>query len=105
MKPFLAELAQIIQEKHRSFEHLIVIFPNRRAILYFRKHLSSLLNKPAFAPKLLTIEDYFSSLSKLKVPDKLELIHILYKVYYDVVLERKESDAEPEPFHQFYFLG
>ena len=106
MKPFLAELAQIIQAKHRSFEQLTIIFPNRRAILYFRKHLSALLNKPAFSPRLITIEDYFSGLSNLKVPDKLELIHLLYEVYYEVVWNGKKSDtSEPEPFHQFYFWG
>lgn len=106
MKPFLAELAHIIQGKYRSFERLTIVFPNRRAILYFRKHLSSLLNRPTFAPKLLTIEDYFGSLSNLKVPDKLELIHRLYEVYNEVVLNAGMSKSmEPEPFHQFYFWG
>lgn len=106
MKPFLAELAHIIHGKYRSFDKLTIVFPNRRAILYFRKHLSSLLNKPTFAPKLLTIEDYFGSLSNLKVPDKLELIHRLYEVYNEVVLNAgAPKSIEPEPFHQFYFWG
>ncbi|HZB12808.1 MAG TPA: PD-(D/E)XK nuclease family protein, partial [Chryseolinea sp.] len=103
MQPFLAELANSIQTKYRTFDKLTIVFPNRRAILYFRKHLSTLLSKPAFAPKLLTIEDYFNSLSNLKTPDKLELIHHLYEVYYDVVLDRREGNNEP--FHQFYFWG
>jgi CRISPR/Cas system-associated exonuclease Cas4 (RecB family) len=106
MKPFLAELAKNIYEKHRSFEELTIVFPNRRAILYFRKHLSALLNKPAFAPRLVTIEDYFLSLSNLKVPDKLELIHMLYNVYYDIVSVASPSKTiDREPFHQFYFWG
>lgn len=103
MKSFLAELAEHIHRKHRSFDRLTIVFPNRRAILYFRKHLSSLLNKPAFAPKLYTIEEYLLSLSKLKVPDRLELIYRLYKVYNSVVLEHVK--VEQEPFHQFYFWG
>src|SRR5688500_15634779 len=106
MNPFLGELAKSIYEKHRSFEELTIVFPNRRAILYFRKHLSALLNKPAFAPRLVTIEDYFLSLSNLKVPDKLELIHTLYDVYYDIVLDASPSKTiDREPFHQFYFWG
>ena len=106
MRPFLAELANTIHGKYRSFDKLTIVFPNRRAILYFRKYLSSLLSKPAFAPRLLTIEDYFNSLSSLKTPDKLELIHHLYEVYHEVVLDgRKLNDADIEPFHQFYFWG
>src|SRR5688572_30218435 len=106
MRPFLSELANSIHEKYRSFDNLTIVFPNRRAILYFRKYLSSQLSKPAFAPKLLTIEDYFSSLSNLKMPDKLELIHHLYEVYNDVVLDGGQVNAaDKEPFHQFYFWG
>src|SRR5688572_22533854 len=105
MRPFLSELANSIHEKYRSFDKLTIVFPNRRAILYFRKHLSVLLSKPAFAPKLLTIEDYFFSLSNLKVPDKLELIHRLYQVYNEVVLDGKAKGLDAEPFHQFYFWG
>jgi len=106
MKPFLAELASTIYTNHRPFDKITIVFPNRRAILYFRKHLSALLNKPAFAPRLLTIEDYFTSLSSLKVPDKLDLIHRLYHSYNEVVLEGGASKSlQAEPFHQFYFWG
>lgn len=106
MKPFLYELAQKIYEKYRSLDKLTIVFPNRRAIIYFRKHLSSQLTKPAFAPRLLTIEDYFLSLSKLKVPDKLELIYRLYQTYNNVVSKGANAKGEdPEPFHQFYFWG
>lgn len=106
MKHFLHELGHQICEKYRSFDKLTIVFPNRRAIIYFRKHLSSQLTRPAFAPRMLTIEDYFASLSNLVVPDKLDLIYRLYEVYNEVVLDRNLSkDGEPEPFHEFYFWG
>jgi PD-(D/E)XK nuclease superfamily len=106
MKPFLYELAQQIYQKYRSFDNLTIVFPNRRAIIYFRKHLSAQLNKPAFAPRMLTIEDYFSSLSNLVVPDKLDLVYRLYEVYNDVVVDGNRSKIkEREPFHEFYFWG
>jgi CRISPR/Cas system-associated exonuclease Cas4 (RecB family) len=106
MKPFLAELAQTIHSKYRSFDQMTIIFPNRRAILYFRKHLSALLHRPAFSPRLLTIEDYFISLASFKVPDKLELVHRLYEVYNKVIVDSSRlQNLEPEPFHQFYFWG
>lgn len=102
MKPFLFEIAEQTVNASHSLEGITFVFPNRRAILYFRKYLSQLLSKPAFSPRLLTIEDFVTGMSPLKVPDKLELIHRLYKTYYSVI----DPGASPaEPFDQFYFWG
>jgi hypothetical protein len=95
MKKFLYELAESIHKEHPRLDDLSVIFPNRRAILYFRKHLSTFLDKPSFAPRLITIEDFFKDLSDLNIPDKLELNYRLYRVYKEVVLKQNPS---PEPF-------
>lgn len=101
MKSFLQEVAAAIYQTHRnSLENVTLIFPNRRAALYFRKHLAGLLDKPAFSPGLLTIEDFIGTFSKLRVPEKLQLIYKLYKVYQQVVPE-----SAGETFDQFYFWG
>jgi hypothetical protein len=102
MKKFLYELAETINKEHRQLDAMTVIFPNRRAVLYFRKHLSTFLEKPVFAPRLMTIEDFFASLTNLSVPDKLELNYRLYRAYKEIVL--KQSPAA-EPFDKFYFWG
>ena len=104
MRSFLHELAEQIYKEHPQLDGLTLVFPNRRAALYFQKHLSSLLTKPAFAPKLITIEDFISDFSELKVPDKLELIHRLHRTYQKVMLSGGENRS-PEPFDQFYFWG
>ena len=65
MKTFLEEVAEKIYKEHPRLEDTTIVFPNRRAALFFRKHLSSFLNKPAFAPRILTIED----LPDTKVPN------------------------------------
>jgi hypothetical protein len=106
MKSFLEELAESVLKKHASLDELTIVFPNRRAILYFRKHLADLLDKPMFAPRLVTIEEFFGSLSSLYVPDRLELVHRLYTVYSEVMSTRQDGeDAVREPFDQFYFWG
>src|SRR5690349_21748688 len=98
MKSFLQELAEKLIAKHPVLSQLTIVFPNRRASLFFRKHLSHLLNKPTFAPSLITIEDFISQQSTLEVPDKLELVHRLYKAYQQTIQIN-------EPFDQFYFWG
>ena len=64
MKSFLADLAAQIYKDHPTLDETTIVFPNRRAIIYFRKHLGELLNKPAFAPRFLTIEDFIGTFSK-----------------------------------------
>lgn len=103
MKTFLEELAEKVYKQHPVLDEVTIVFPNRRAILYFRKHLSTLLQKPVFPPKLLTIEDFFGSFSSLKIPDKLELIYQLYKVYNGVL--HPVSEGERGGVDQFYFWG
>lgn len=98
MKPFLKELAERIIQGPAPLDKLTFIFPNRRAVLYFRKHVSQLIHKPAFAPRLLTIEDFIGRLSPLQVPDKLELVYRLYKAYHSIV-------PVEETFDTFYFWG
>jgi hypothetical protein len=105
MKPFLQELAELVYKQYgSSLSEVTMVFPNRRAILYFRKHLSELLSKPAFSPSLVTIEDFIAGFSVLKIPDKLELIYQLQRVYNEVV--RSSAPAEQlGGMDQFYFWG
>lgn len=106
MKTFLQEIAEeVVRDHGKKMDSLTIVFPNRRASLYFRKHLSALLDRPAFSPELLTIEDFISRFSRLQVPDKLQLIHELHKVYHNVLARSDRSGSPPETFDQFYFWG
>lgn len=104
MKTFLQELAEKVYKDFPVLEEVTLVFPNRRASLYFRKHLGMLLSKPAFAPRLLTIEDFISGFSAAKVPDKLELIYILHAVYQQLIRDEDE-ESSPDGIDQFYFWG
>ncbi|MBZ0245335.1 MAG: PD-(D/E)XK nuclease family protein [Cyclobacteriaceae bacterium] len=97
MQPFLKDIAQKIVT-HPNLSKLTLVFPNRRAALFFQKYLSECLTKPAWSPKLISIESFFSSLSDLREPDRLSLIYRLYKVYNEVM-------KSEEPFDRFYFWG
>jgi CRISPR/Cas system-associated exonuclease Cas4 (RecB family) len=98
LTPFLSELAEKLFRDRKQLDAVTLVFPNRRAALYFRKYLSQFIDKPAFAPTLITIEEFIGSFSTLQVPDKLELIYRLHGTYTNVV--KREED-----FDQFYFWG
>lgn len=98
MKPFLKELAEDIISNNLQLDKLTIVFPNRRAALFFNKYLTESLSNPSWSPRLLSIEEFFSGLSDLQEPDRLSLIFRLYKVYTSVL-------KNEEPFDQFYFWG
>ena len=103
MESFLKEKARKIYQEHPNPDVLTIVFPNRRAALYFRKHLSEMISKPIFAPNLITIEEFISGFSTLKVPDKLDLVHRLHTTYREVMGDIPSS--RNESFDQFYFWG
>jgi hypothetical protein len=102
MKTFLYDLAAELHHASIPLEECTIVFPNRRAALYFRKHLSEVIQKPVFAPRLITIEEFFASLHTGQVPDKLDLIHELHKTYQQVM---STTQTRAETFDEFYFWG
>lgn len=75
------------------------VFPNRRAGLFFRKYLSEEVGSTMFAPRLLTINECFRSLSTLTVPDQMMLIFRLYRTYCDI------QKGHAESFDSFLYWG
>jgi hypothetical protein len=75
-----------------------LVFPNRRAGLYFLKYLSKLTVKPVWSPAVKTINELFSLNSSLQVAENEALIFELYKIYLDL-------DPKAESFDNFYFWG
>ena len=98
MKPFLKELAEKLIESNAHLEQLTIVFPNKRAALFFRKYLAELLHKPVWSPSLISLEELFAEHTTLQEVDRLDLVFRLFSVY------RKEINNK-ESFDQFYFWG
>lgn len=98
MNAFLNEIAEKLLREYPDPETVTLVFPNRRASLYFRKYFAAHINKPTFSPRLITVEEFIQSYSTANVPDKLELVYRLYKTYQAVTHTQ-------EPFDRFYFWG
>lgn len=96
---FLERIARLLHEQSGSDlrDHCLV-FPSRRAGLYFLKYYSALLDKPAWTPSIMTIGEFFSSFSNLAIADNEILLFELYKVY-------RKLNPSAESFDEFYFWG
>lgn len=95
---FIAEVAQRVLADNASMENTVVVFPNRRAGLFFRKELAKLIDKPVFMPEVYSLEDYLMRYSPYEKIETLEAIFELFEVYKVV---KKQS----ETFDKFFFWG
>ena len=99
MTPFLQIVARHLYARMKGdLEGLTIIFPNKRAGLFFNTYLRQELTTYAWAPQYVTIDEVFRQLSPLQVADPIELVCRLYRVYL------KQTGRE-ETLDHFYSWG
>lgn len=99
MERFLAGCAKYIIQKHAHHLHEVcLVFPNRRAGVFFSSYLRNEIQKPVIAPEITTIGELFSGYSGYFQAEKLQLVSMLFDEF------RKQTQTT-ETFDQFYFWG
>jgi len=99
MEPFLSLVAQDLHSRYgEELNKINLVFPTRRAGLFFARHLAKLIDKPLWHPKVYSISDLMYMVTDYKAADQLSLILELHKIYCKV----KNSE---ETFDNFYFWG
>jgi len=96
---FIYKVAEYVFTAHRDDPGRVkVIFPNRRAGLFFNHALAGLTGHPVWAPEVLTIRGFVEEQTGKKVTDTLYLVMELYGVYKEII-------GSIEPFEDFYPWG
>ena len=99
MESFLKLVAQHLYLNHKAdIRNVCLVFPNRRAGVFFSKYLSQIIEKPIWMPHIRTITEVMKDLSGLQLADPLILMFELYKIY------TKEIKSG-ESFDNFYYWG
>ncbi|MBK6285096.1 MAG: hypothetical protein IPF54_22840 [Draconibacterium sp.] len=99
MERFLAQCAKYINQKHKGELHeTCMVFPNRRAGVFFNSYLQDEISGAVIAPEITTIGELISGYSDYHQVEKLQLISVLYDVF------RKHTKTT-ETFDEFYFWG
>lgn len=104
MKTFLQIVAQdLYQRLNGRFEQLTIVFPNKRAGLFFNQALADLIpgGRPLWAPTYTTISEIFQHLSPLTTADPIELVCRLYPIY----LQATGKTPDDESLDHFYSWG
>lgn len=97
MEPFLKIVAQDLfrkcNDKAKGLSDITVVFPNRRARLFFDDWLSACSPTPIWSPEYTTIEDLFLSQSDLRPADRIEMVSLLYDIYIDELHSDESLDS------------
>ncbi len=97
MRGFLDEVAGSLYARYgEQLSECRVLFPSRRARLFFTEALAEVAQRPMWQPEWVTIDDLMSEISGLRQAERVRLVTELYKVY---------SHYHNEPFDKFYFWG
>lgn len=80
-KTFLQYTAEDILSKLDNLSEVAVVFPNKRASLFFNEYLAKTAGKPIWSPAYITISDLFRQHSSLNVGDPIKLICDLHKSF------------------------
>ena len=99
METFLELVAEDLYDKlHGNLSNTAVVFPNKRAGLFFNEYLARKAGQPVWTPAYLTISELFRSMTDRKLGDPIELVCRLYKVF-------KEATHSTETLDEFYSWG
>ena len=99
MQSFLQLVAHDLYSKiGNDLSRTVLVFPNKRANLFFNEYLAGESDHPIWSPAAMSISDLFQKMSIQKVGDPIRLVCELYKVF------REETQSQ-ETLDDFYFWG
>ena len=99
MDSFLKLVAEDLYNRTQGkLDKVAVVFPNKRAGLFFNDYIASCSESPIWSPSYVSIKELFKELSDLEFGDPMKLVCELYKVYIS-------TTGSNEPLDDFYSWG
>lgn len=99
METFLKQVAHDLYEKlNGDFTKVAIVFPNKRAGLFFNEYLAQESQRPLWSPAYISISELFRRSSSLQTGDPIKLVCDLYKIFIQITGSKESLD-------EFYFWG
>ena len=99
METFLKQVASDLYNRTQGhLARVAVVFPNKRAGLFFNEYLADQSDSPIWSPTYMSISEMFRNLSTREVGDSIKLVCDLYKVF-------RMHTRSTETLDDFYFWG
>ena len=96
MEPFLRQVASHYLVEG-GLDRICFVFPNKRSMAFFRRHLSTLVSeappgKPFLMPGLLSVNDFYHAACGRRPSDRLRLTLEMYSCYKAIVPDAESLD-------------
>ncbi len=93
MSSFLHNIARHVFAGYEDeLADICIVFPNKRARLYFNRYLSELTDKPVWSPSYYTINELMQHFSGLQLADPLTLLFEIFSSFKDVTKSAESFD-------------
>ncbi|MDR1459012.1 MAG: PD-(D/E)XK nuclease family protein [Bacteroidales bacterium] len=100
MKSFLLQTAEYIKTNYSNdLPNICIVVPGKRSIVFLKKQLASLYEKPFLSPAFFSIEDFFSFITGVNPATKEEQLLALYQIHLSLLADKKEQ--EQTLLHEF----
>ena len=94
MISFIKTVLLDLQTKKLDLQDLHFILPSKRAGVFLKHHLSTLIEQPIFTPEILSIEEFVEELSGLQTLPNTDLLFRLYETYKHLTPESEQETFE-----------
>ncbi len=99
MRPFLQAVAQDVYRRYGdNLSRTAIVFPGKRAGLWFDRYLYECAGQPLWSPSYVTIDDLFGSLSKLAKESSIRTVCVLHEIFCRLT-------GSVETLDDFYYWG
>ena len=94
MKSFIKTVLLDLKNEDKKLEDLFFILPSKRAGLFLKHQLSTLIDYPIFSPHILSIEEFVEELSGLQKPSNTSLLFKFYETYLKLTSKKEQESFE-----------
>src|SRR5690606_31885810 len=84
MTTFIFDVLTDLKKQNLNLSEVTFILPSKRAGLFLKHQLYKVNEQTAFAPTIISIEEFTEELSQLKTLSNAELLFEFYTVYCDI---------------------
>ncbi|MEZ4809735.1 MAG: PD-(D/E)XK nuclease family protein [Allomuricauda sp.] len=88
---FLEYVLLDLQKKETDLASCTFVIPSKRSGAFLKKHLSGMLSRNIFSPKILSIQDFVAEISGMAQAPNIDLLLTLYSVYKDSPIDTHDD--------------
>ncbi|MGR3790086.1 PD-(D/E)XK nuclease family protein [Flavobacterium sp. TN-1] len=95
MITFLDKLTFFLFNKYSNdLENIVIVLPNKRARVFLLDKIKQYFSQYAFAPTIISIEEFIQDLAGIRPLDNIELLFAFYDIYLEITPIDEQQDFE-----------